>query len=61
MNWQIPDESLIETDITNNSNNDAISTDYLNGERSLETGWQRHDNCTTSSWGNSIFSTTNSG
>ena len=38
MNWQIPDESVIETDIADNSNNDAISTDYLNGERSLETG-----------------------
>ena len=61
MNWQIPDENVIETDIANNSNNGAISTDYLNGERSLETGWQRHDNFTSSSWGNNTNSTTNSG
>ena len=37
-NWQIPDDSVIETDIPDNSNNDTISTDYLNGECSLEIG-----------------------
>ena len=61
MNWQIPDKSVIETNIADNSHNDAIFIFYLNGELSLETGWERNDNFTSSSWGNNTNSIANSG
>ena len=49
MNCQIRDEIVIDVDTANNSTNNARSTDYLNEERRLETGWERHDNFTSSS------------
>ena len=38
MNWQIPDESIIDRDIVVNSNNEDISIESINSARSLKTG-----------------------
>ena len=39
-NWQIPDQSTSNRDVSVNSNNKANSTESMNVAPSLETGWE---------------------